>query len=73
MLRPVAKPHETEPAIYITKKTTVQQGLLCVHRMREGGLERRTELHASIASGGGMLAEFGLVAAKSPDKTELII
>lgn len=50
---------------FIPAKTTVQQGLLCVHRLREGLKEERT---ACINRIRGMLAEFGLVVAKSPDK-----
>lgn len=50
---------------FIPPKTTVQQGLLCVHRLREGLKEERT---ACINRIRGMFAEFGLVVAKSPDK-----
>lgn len=50
---------------FIPPKTTDQQGLLCVHRLREGLKEERT---ACINRIRGMLAEFGLVVAKSPDK-----
>jgi transposase len=50
---------------FVPVKTTVQQGILCVHRLREGLKEERT---ASINRIRGMLTEFGLVAAKSPEK-----
>jgi transposase len=50
---------------FVPVKSTVQQGLLCVHRLREGFKEERT---ACINRIRGMLAEFGLVASKSPDK-----
>lgn len=50
---------------YVPVKTTVQQGLLCVHRLREGLKEDRT---ACINRIRGMLTEFGLVVSKSPEK-----
>jgi len=50
---------------FVPIKTTVQQGLLCVHRLREGLKEERT---ACINRIRGMLTEFGLVVSKSPDK-----
>ncbi len=50
---------------FVPVKTTVQQGILCVHRLREGLKEERT---ASINRIRGMLTEFGLVVSKSPDK-----
>jgi transposase len=50
---------------FVSVKTTVQQGILCVHRFREGLKEERT---ASINRIRGMLTEFGLVASKSPEK-----
>lgn len=50
---------------FVPVKTTVQQGILCVHRLREGLKEERT---ASINRIRGMLTEFGLVASKSPEK-----
>ena len=50
---------------FVPVKTTVQQGILCVHSLREGLKEERT---ASINRIRGMLTEFGLVAAKSPEK-----
>jgi transposase len=49
---------------FIPVKSTNQQGLLCMHRLREGLKEERT---ASINRIRGMLAEFGLVIAKSPE------
>jgi transposase len=50
---------------FVPVKTTTQQGILSVHRLREGLKEERT---ASINRIRGMLAEFGLVAPKSPEK-----
>jgi transposase len=50
---------------YVPVKTAVQQGLLCVHRLREGLKEDRT---ACINRISGMLTEFGLVVSKSPEK-----
>jgi transposase len=50
---------------FVPVKTTVQQGILCVHRLREGLKEERT---AGINRIRGMLTEFGLVTAKSPEK-----
>jgi len=50
---------------FVPVKTTVQQGILSVHSLREGLKEERT---ASINRIRGMLAEFGLVASKSPVK-----
>lgn len=50
---------------FVPVKTTVQQGILCVHSLREGLKEERT---ASINRIRGMLTEFGLVTAKSPEK-----
>jgi transposase len=43
---------------FVTVKTTSQQGVLCVHRLREGLKEERT---ACINRIRGLLAEFGLV------------
>ena len=50
---------------FVPVKTTVQQGLLCVHRLREGLKEERTACVNRIR---GMLTEFGLVVSKSPEK-----
>ena len=50
---------------FVPVKTTIQQGLLCVHRLREGLKQERT---ACINRIRGMLAEFGLVVSKSPEK-----
>ena len=47
---------------FVPVKTTVQQGILCVHRLREGLKEERT---AGINRVRGMLTEFGLVAQES--------
>jgi transposase len=48
---------------FVPIKTTEQQGVLSLHRMREGIKEERT---ACINRIRGELAEFGLVFAKSP-------
>jgi transposase len=50
---------------FVPVKTTVQQGLLCVHRLREGLKEERTSYVNRIR---GMLTEFGLVVSKSPER-----
>ncbi len=47
---------------FVTIKTASQQGILCVHRLREGLKEERT---ACINRIRGLLAEFGLVVAQS--------
>ena len=48
---------------FVTIKTLNQQGMLCVHRLREGFKEKRT---ACINRIRGLLAEFGIVLAQSP-------
>lgn len=48
---------------FVAIKTASQQGMLCVHRLREGLKEERT---ACINRIRGLLAEFGLVFAQSP-------
>ena len=48
---------------FVPIKTVAQQGMLCVHRLREGLKEERT---ACINRIRGLLAEFGLVFAQSP-------
>lgn len=45
-------------------KTAAQQGILAIHRLREGYKEERTALINRIR---GLLAEFGLTFAQSPD------
>lgn len=50
---------------FVPVKTTVQQGILCVHRLRQGFKEDRTRCINRIR---GMLNEHGLVCAKSPEK-----
>lgn len=50
--------------IYVPPKTLAQQGMLCVHRLREGLKEERT---ACINRIRGLLAEFGVVLPKSPE------
>jgi transposase len=50
---------------FVLVKTTVQQGLLGVHRLREGLKGERTACVNRIRR---MLTEFGLVVSKSPEK-----
>ena len=50
---------------FVPVKTTVQQGILCVHRLRQGLKEERTGCINRIR---GMLGEFGLISSKSPEK-----
>jgi transposase len=49
---------------FVPIKTAQQQGQLCIHRLREGFKEERTALINRIR---GLLAEFGLVFARSPE------
>ena len=49
---------------FVPVKTAEQQGQLSVHRLREGYKEERTALINRIR---GLLAEFGIVVAQSPD------
>lgn len=48
---------------FVAIKTVAQQGMLCVHRLREGLKGERTACVNRIR---GLLAEFGLVFAQSP-------
>ena len=48
---------------YVPIKTAEQQGVMALHRMREGFKEERT---ACINRIRGVLSEFGLVFGKSP-------
>ena len=48
---------------FVTIKTASQQGMLSVHRLRESLKEERTACTNQIR---GLLAEFGMVMAKSP-------
>lgn len=48
---------------FVPIKTVTQQGVLCVHRLREGLKSQRT---ACINRIRGLLAEFGIVLAQSP-------
>lgn len=48
---------------FVPVKTPEQQGILCVHRRREGFKEERT---ACINRIRGLLAEFGIVLPQSP-------
>ena len=50
---------------FVPVKTSNQQGILCVHRMREGFKEERTGCINRIR---GLIAEFGIVVSKSPNK-----
>lgn len=50
---------------FVPIKTTAQQGMLSVHRLREGLKEDRTAYINRIR---GLLAEFGLVVSQSPEK-----
>lgn len=49
---------------FVPIKTAEQQGILAVHRLREGYKEERTACMNRIR---GLLAEFGLVVSQSPD------
>lgn len=49
---------------FVPAKTLAQQGMLCVHRLREGLKEERT---ACINRIRGLLAEFGVVMPQSPE------
>ena len=49
---------------FVPVKSVEQQSMLCVHRLREGLKEDRT---ACINRIRGLLAEFGLVFAQSPE------
>ena len=49
---------------FVCPKTIEQQGMLCVHRLREGLKEER---HACINRIRGLLAEFGIVLPQSPE------
>lgn len=55
-----SRPH----MIFVPPKTLAQQGMLCVHRLREGLKEERT---ACINRIRGLLAEFGVVLPQSPE------
>ena len=49
---------------FVPPKTVAQQGMLCVHRLREGLKEERV---ACINRIRGLLAEFGVVLPQSPE------
>ncbi len=55
---------------FIPIKSIDQQSMLCVHRLREGLKEDRT---ACINRIRGLLAEFGLVFAKSPRELQAVL
>ncbi len=48
---------------FVSVKTVTQQGMLCVHRLREGLKQERTACTNRIR---GLLAEFGVVVSQSP-------
>jgi transposase len=50
---------------FVPVKSSNQQGILCVHRLREGLKEERTSCINRIR---GLMAEFGIVVSRSPDK-----
>ena len=50
---------------FVPAKTVAQQGILCVHRLREGFKADRTSCINRIR---GLLAEFGIAVAQSPEK-----
>ena len=55
---------------FVPIKSVEQQSMLCVHRLREGIKEERT---ACINRIRGLLAEFGLVFAQSPEVLRLVL
>lgn len=55
---------------FVAVKTAAQQGVLAVHRLREGYKEERT---ACINRIRGLLAEFGLVFAQSPEALRRVL
>jgi transposase len=55
---------------FVPVKTIEQQGQLAVHRLREGYKEERTALINRIR---GLLAEFGLVFAQSPEALRAVL
>lgn len=55
---------------FVPTKTADQQGQLTVHRLREGFKEERTALINRIR---GLLAEFGLVFAQSPQALRAVL
>jgi transposase len=55
---------------FVPIKTAEQQGQLAVHRLREGFKEERTALINRIR---GLLAEFGLVFAQSPEALRAVL
>ena len=55
---------------FVPVKTAEQQGQLSLHRLREGYKEERTALINRIR---GLLAEFGLVVAQSPDALRVVL
>ena len=56
--------------LFVPVKSVEQQSMLCVHRLREGFKAERT---ACINRLRGLLAEFGLVFAKSPAALQAVL
>ena len=56
--------------LFVPVKSIEQQSMLCVHRLREGFKAERV---ACINRIRGLLAEFGLVFAKSPDALQVVL
>ena len=56
--------------LFVPVKSVEQQSMLCVHRLREGFKAERT---ACINRLHGLLAEFGLVFAKSPAALQAVL
>ena len=50
---------------FVPVKSSNQQGILCVHPLREGLREERTSCIYRLR---GLMAEFGIVVSKSPEK-----
>lgn len=55
---------------FVAIKSAAQQGVLAIHRLREGYKEERT---ACINRIRGLLAEFGLVCAQSPQRLRVAL
>ena len=55
---------------FVPVKSVEQQSMLCVHRLREGFKADRT---ACINRIRGLLAEFGLVFAQSPEALSSVL
>ncbi len=55
---------------FVAVKSVSQQGMLCVHRLREG---MKTERTACINRIRGLLAEFGIVVPQSPERLRKVL